>query len=363
MRREGTATEPTAILVPGSENDTLPGPSRTMAHDTDPTWPPSRPAAHASSSLPHAADPTPVAAAVTDEIAPDLGSTDPGEPPAITGDDVLLQGIRHRRAPPKINPRVLAATDGDTAAAYYVGPRELNTRVDTPPPEPAVELLVTAPLPLPILPSAANTTPQAAPLPTPPANLPSVQPSVEPIAAAAALPARSVHAANDRDASRAETFIVRPRALPRHMGKMMLAIIGLGTVIAAWVLSAGEGPGGSASAATPSSGKGAASAIPVLVVGAAASEHVVAPTSPTSSSTAPDPSAQAVASSIAPVTASARAPQPSATAVLASAPARPSAARSARPAPAAAVAPTPSSPSAASSPPTPQFRPDLSTIQ
>ena len=277
MRREGTATEPTAILVPGSENDTLPGPSRTMAHDTDPTWPPSRPAPHASSSLPHAADPTPVAAAVTDEMAPDLGSTDPGEPPAITGDDVLLQGIRHRRAPPKINPRVLAATDGDTAAAYYAGPRELNTRVDTPPPEPAVELLVTAPLPLPILPSAANATPEAAPLPAAPAW-------------------------NDRDASRAETFIVRPRALPRHMGKMMLAIIGLGTVIAAWVLSSGEGPGGSASAAAPSSSKGSASAIPVLVVGAPASEPVVAPTPP-------------------------------------------------------------SSPSAASSPPTPHLRPDLSTIQ
>lgn len=212
MKRPTSDTEPTGILVSPTTGDTLPGSRRTMTNDTDPTWPPS--------------------AGVTEpdgralSLPLDDSATEPEQGSIGDGDDVLVNGIRRHRAPPKINPRILAVSDGDTAAAYYAAPREPNTRFDTPPPEPAVEVFVTSPM---------------APVVAPPAEAP-----------IASTPDARVDSHEGGAARALETFVIRPK--PPGGRWMMVAIVGLGVVVACLILTLGRGddPRGQVTAAPAS---------------------------------------------------------------------------------------------------------------
>lgn len=77
--------------------------------------------------------------AVTDpHAATDPSSTTPGA--VSSGGDALLGGLRRQRPPPKLTPRVMAASEGGEAVAYYAAPQAAPARFDTPPPEPALEI-------------------------------------------------------------------------------------------------------------------------------------------------------------------------------------------------------------------------------
>lgn len=251
MGRSRSDTEPTGILVPDAANDTLPGANRTMPHDTDPTWPPSL-------GAPTVPEPVVVTS------PPSATTTEPGTPPVEDADDVLINGIRHLRAPPKVAPRILSASDGDTAAAYYAGPREPNTRFDTPPPEPAVEVFVTSPLPLPV-----NAVPAAEPAP--------------------ALP----HASVDRARADVETVVV-PRA--RGGRWLIMGVLVAGVLASAVILAFGGSPDSPA----PST---SATATASTTTPSANASAVGASTVPSESASAAAPSSAEVAGSAEPVVA------------------------------------------------------------
>lgn len=107
-----------------------------------------------------------------EDTAPDATDTDPSDaaaatdpgapPPPISEGEVLVAGLRRNRAPAKLAPRIQASSDGEQGAAYYAEPKGLAKRVETPEPEPAVEI-ATEPSSEPAALSPTVTIPRAVP--------------------------------------------------------------------------------------------------------------------------------------------------------------------------------------------------------
>lgn len=104
--------------------------------------------------------PTDPSSAAHASDATDPSSASPGNVPS--GGDALLEGLRRQRPPPKLTPRVMPASEGGVAVAYYAGPQAAPARFDTPPPEPALEIASTPITELPaVAASAGRTSPSA----------------------------------------------------------------------------------------------------------------------------------------------------------------------------------------------------------